>query len=78
MSDNPLSDDAERQQRIRQRAYYLWEAAGRPYGHDAEYWERARELIGIEESAGAGRLLNPDAEGVDPTAPKVIEEAAIQ
>jgi len=26
---------------IRDRAYYLWEADGRPFGRDADYWDRA-------------------------------------
>lgn len=26
---------------IRQKAYFLWEADGRPHGHDHEYWQRA-------------------------------------
>jgi hypothetical protein len=26
---------------IRQKAYLLWEADGRPFGHDHEYWQRA-------------------------------------
>lgn len=26
---------------IRERAYYLWEQDGRPYGRDIEYWGRA-------------------------------------
>jgi hypothetical protein len=30
---------------IRQRAYALWEAQGKPDGHDKEHWEQAeREL----------------------------------
>jgi hypothetical protein len=33
------------EERIKQRAYELWEAAGRPHGQDAEHWARAeREL----------------------------------
>ena len=31
---------------IRDRAYYLWEAAGRPFGRDAEYWDRAVAWFG--------------------------------
>ena len=34
------------EQRIRERAYLLWEADGRPQGREIEYWERARFLIG--------------------------------
>ncbi len=63
MSDNPLEYDADRERRIRERAYQLWEADGGPHGRDLEYWERARELIGIEESPGAGQLPNPGVEG---------------
>jgi hypothetical protein len=60
MSSNPLdSHDRERERRIRMRARRLWEADGRPNGHDAEYWERARELIGMEENPQAGQLPNP-------------------
>lgn len=35
MSDEDLA------QRVRLRAYYLWEAEGRPHGRDQEYWHRA-------------------------------------
>jgi hypothetical protein len=55
----PLAIDPEREQRIRERAYHLWEADGKPYGHDVEYWERARELTGVEESAGSDLLPDP-------------------
>jgi hypothetical protein len=41
---------------IRNRAYHLWEASGRPLGRDHEFWERARELIAIEGNLSAGQL----------------------
>jgi hypothetical protein len=57
MSHNPLDDsDEAAQHRIRERAYHLWEADGRPEGRADEYWERARELVGIEESPHAGEI----------------------
>jgi len=56
MSDNPLEDTPERLQRIRQQAYHLWEEDGRPDGRDVDYWDRARILVGIEESPGAGQV----------------------
>jgi hypothetical protein len=56
---NLLAVDPEREQRVRERAYLLWEAEGRPHGRDVEYWERARALVGIEESAGGAVLANP-------------------
>jgi hypothetical protein len=75
--DNPLQTNPEREERVRKRAYHLWEADGKPHGRDVEYWQRARELIGMEESAGAGLLPNPQShpESVRETG---IEEAEIQ
>ena len=74
---NPLASDPGRDQRIRERAYHLWEAGGKRLGHDVEYWERARELIGMEESAGSGLLPNPIN---TPDSPREtgIEEAGLQ
>jgi hypothetical protein len=72
---NPLAIDPEREHRIRERAYHLWEADGKPHGHDVEYWERARELVGMEESAGSGLLPNPETDSPRETG---IEEADIQ
>jgi len=77
MARNPLAPDPAREQRVRERAYHLWEADGKPHGRDADYWERARELVGMEESAGSGLLPNPQT---TPDSPRVtgIEEAEIQ
>lgn len=35
----PLED------RIRECAYHMWEASGRPAGRDQEFWYRARETV---------------------------------
>ena len=75
MSDNPLEFDAVRDQRIRERAYHLWEADGCPDGRDLDYWERARELVAMEESGETGQLPNPSTTGDDG---EVVEEASIQ
>ena len=74
---NPLAVDPDREQRVRERAYLLWEADGKPHGRDVEYWERARELVGMEESAGSGLLPNPQNHP-DMPAQTGIEEAEIQ
>jgi hypothetical protein len=77
MSDNPLQDTPEREQRIRERAYHLWEDDGCPAGREQEFWERARELIGMEDSAGAALLPNPMTQ--QERIPGVtVEEASIQ
>jgi hypothetical protein len=70
----PLAIDPDREQRVRERAYHLWEADGKPHGRDVEYWERARELIGTEDSAGTGRHSNPHA-AADQPRPTDIDEA---
>jgi hypothetical protein len=77
MPGNPLETDPVREQHIRERAYHLWEMEGKPHGRDTEYWERARELIGMEESAGSALLPNPQTH---PDSPREtgIEEAEIQ
>ena len=74
---NPLAIDPDREQRVRERAYHLWETEGKPHGRDVDYWERARELIGMEESAGSGLLPNPQTTP-DATRNTGIEEADIQ
>ena len=80
MTSNPLDDsDQTRQQHIRERAYHMWEADGRPEGREDEFWERASELVGMEESAHAAELPNPASlPGADPDRTQIIEEAFIQ
>jgi hypothetical protein len=77
MSNNPLEDDARRDQRIRERAYHLWKADGEPHGRDADYWERARELIGMEDSAGSGQI-DPVADEARRIDGQIVEEAALE
>jgi DUF2934 family protein len=40
------------EQRVRERAYALWEREGRPFGRDVEHW-RASELAALVEIADA-------------------------
>jgi len=75
--DNPLKTNPAREHRVRERAYHLWEADGKPHGRDLEYWERARELVTMEASAGAGLLPNPQSHP-DSLREAGVEEADIQ
>lgn len=68
-----LTVDPDHEQRIREHAYRLWEADGKPHGRDIEYWQRARERTGMEESIGGLPLANPVNTRI-----AGIEEAAIQ
>ena len=43
-------DNVSREERIRVRAYELWEKDGRPEERADEYWEQARVQIEEEES----------------------------
>jgi hypothetical protein len=76
--ENPLDPSPEHEQKVRERAYHLWEADGCPHGRDAEYWERARELQAIADSAGAAELPNPMIAHPEPGPEQPIEEAEIQ
>ncbi len=79
MSDNPLDDDPAREERVKERAYHLWEADGRPHGQHDEYWERASELVRMEGAGLAGQLPNPASlPGADPSLTEPVEEAFIQ
>jgi hypothetical protein len=47
----------EHQDRIRQRAYELWEASGCPQGCEVEHWLQAeRELSALEVEPATGRV----------------------
>ena len=50
MSEDPRKNTPDRENRIRERAYHLWEADGRPEGREQEYWERAEAMVDEEES----------------------------
>lgn len=42
--------------RIRERAYHMWEASGRPSGRDEEFWHRASDAL-----ASDGQPVQPKA-----------------
>lgn len=49
--------------RIRERAYEIWERAGRPAGEAAEHWLRAEGEIAAEEH-GLEQEIELEAKGV--------------
>jgi hypothetical protein len=42
--------------RVRERAYLLWEKAGRPYGREFEFWAEASREIEADMEAERERL----------------------
>jgi hypothetical protein len=46
----------QQSEQVRQRAFSLWEAAGRPHGHDLDHWLQAeREIDGEKKPAKAAK-----------------------
>lgn len=41
-------------ERIRLRAYRIWEEAGRPAGKDREHWEQAQAELAAKDAYGLG------------------------
>jgi hypothetical protein len=52
-------DNVSREEKIRVRAYELWEKDGSLEGCADEYWEQARAQIDEEESAADGNGTDP-------------------
>lgn len=38
-------------ERVRERAYHIWEQEGRPHGRDVEHWRRAEAELTIVPAA---------------------------
>jgi hypothetical protein len=55
--------------RIRERAYFLWEAEGRPEGRAEEFWARA---VALEATAHDGQPSAPKATGGEGGSPESI------
>jgi hypothetical protein len=46
------SNELRRDERVRIRAYHLWERDGRPHGRNDHYWDMALQQIRAEADAG--------------------------
>ena len=51
--------NSEKQRRIEQRAYELWEAEGQLHGKHEEHWHRAARDVEAEESAHSATKRSP-------------------
>jgi hypothetical protein len=78
-------EETTREEKRRLRAYYLWEADGRPEGRAHEYWLRAGTTLDdedvitapIDEATAARSLLTkPPTAAVKRTVRKKVEAAA--
>ena len=50
----------DRNLRIRERAYRLWEAEGRPEGRAGAHWDMAEQLIAAEDHQISGPDPDPE------------------
>ncbi len=69
---------SDTEQRVRERAYQLWEAAGRPHVHNDEFWYRARQEIEAEipplGDGPDGAVDHPPGErGVEEPPPEAVD-----
>ncbi|HZS63152.1 MAG TPA: DUF2934 domain-containing protein [Xanthobacteraceae bacterium] len=53
-------------ERVKQRAYQLWEEEGRPDGRAESHWEKARELVAIEDNQDLATRPVPKPDAVGP------------
>jgi len=64
------------EERVRQRAYEIWEQAGRPEGRETEHWQQAVEEITVEEEGSLSIAGEEDPEPVvAPPAVKNVDGA---
>lgn len=55
------------EERVRQLAYSIWEAEGRPEGQQQRHWDRALKIVATEQVAGNDADLEEVGEPIDET-----------
>ncbi len=55
------------EERVRQLAYSIWEAEGRPEGQQQQHWDRALKIAAAEQAAGNDADLEEVGEPLDET-----------
>ena len=64
---------ADREDKIRARAYQLWEEEGRPEGRAEQHWFTAKETLAVEENQEDTYL--PIETGTEPEPIEAVENA---
>lgn len=59
MAQDNAREDREREERIRARAFRLWQEEGCPEGRADVHWDKASELVAIEENYKSTLKPNP-------------------
>src|SRR5947209_5381174 len=66
----------EEEQRIRERAYFIWEQEGRPRGRDLDHRLRAEAEIAAERRSGGGVTAPSDTRADDHVRLTIARQAA--
>ncbi len=61
---NPAPNTGADEQRIRERAFVLWEQAGCPEGQADEFWNLAQQEISMQSSDGPLNQKQPALAGI--------------
>jgi len=71
-----MADMTPREKRVRDRAYDLWERAGKPTGQDGYFWAQAESEVAEEiQREGAGGAFKPAAPpGPPPARPPLSDK----
>ena len=70
-----MQSQADRDARIRDRAYQIWLSEGRRHGHDEAHWQQAIREIDAEEAVSPGTRKAPARSSGSRTKPPVTSEA---
>jgi hypothetical protein len=60
--------ERDREQRIRERAYQIWEREGKPQGRDAQHWQQAAAEVEAEAAVSVG-MADADPPPEEPQPP---------
>ena len=71
-------EDEERQERIRRKAYELWESEGRPAGRADAHWDKATELVAIEDNQRLTTRPVADTDDMGPTGEPIEPVEALE
>jgi Protein of unknown function (DUF2934) len=69
-------DDIE--ERVRKRAYRLWQDEGCPEGRAEAHWHLARELVAIEDNQKLATKPNPQNQALGPSGEPIEPIEAVE
>ncbi len=71
-------DDRALEERIRQRAYRLWQDAGCPEGRADVHWDQAAELVAIEDNQRNATEPVPSPDELGPSGEPIEPISAVE